>query len=112
MTNSIYLYLHRIMINAVRYDPTKTLNRKQALWIISRYLKFMPKMKHIVLDEMIKMKLVERVNRDKVKIINEEKSNNIDGELLIKIIEAGNRGKINGNQKKKETNAMLLACFV
>ena len=83
---TIYLYLHKIMIKAC---PYKIMTRKQALYIISRYLKFAPILKKEVLNDMLKYKLLERVNRDVIKIINDDKSAVIDNAILIKIIESG-----------------------
>jgi hypothetical protein len=70
------------------------MERKQALWIISRYFKFVPIIKKRILRDMIELKLLERVSRDKIKIINEHKSKEIDGEVFIKIIEAGRKGYV------------------
>lgn len=102
--NSIYLYLHRIMIRSIN-DKVGTiltksseinidgiLTRKHALWIISRYFKFVKKpMKEAILEDMIKLKLIKPVDRYRMQLINYDKSDpkNIDSGILLKILESG-----------------------
>lgn len=85
--NSVYLYLHRIMIRVA--PDNKILTRKKALFIISNYLRFVPKLRKEILEDMIKWKLLKKINRDRIKVINLDKSKEIDTSLLIKIIESG-----------------------
>ena len=112
--NSIYLYLQRIMIRAV--TPSMNITRKQALYIISRYLKFIIILKEEILRDMIELKLLERVNRDNLKIINQEKSEIIESGVLIKLIESGDYReeyqreyqKSYRNRKKKAEGRVLV----
>jgi len=76
------------------YNPRTKILRKEALYIISRYLKTTPKgMKEEILRDMINMNLLKRLSRDRVEIINHNKSDplNIDSGILVKIIESGER---------------------
>ncbi len=61
-------------------------SRKQALWLISRYLRFLPEIKKNILKDMIEMKLIEKVSRDNLRVINLEKSKDIEVSLLGKIV--------------------------
>lgn len=102
--NSVYLYLHRIMINCTPLQNKiltkdkilikgisneRIIDRKKALHIISRYLKFIPKLKNNILDDMVELKLLEQLNVHNYRIINEKQSETIDSELLLKIAESG-----------------------
>ena len=89
--NSVYLYLHRIMKEVSPDD--NIIERKQALFIISRYFKFIPNLKKEVLNDMVELELIVRVNRDKIKVVNHELSEDLDAGLIAKILESGMRQK-------------------
>jgi hypothetical protein len=85
----------------MRYTSNNILSRKEALFIISRHFKFANTInknlrddlekiiRKSILSNMIKSNLLERVSRDKIKIINPEKSANVNMELLLKLISVG-----------------------
>ena len=94
--NTIYLYLHQIML---RNSHNKIIKRKEAMYIISERIKLAGKMnQHLVkdirkviirnmLNDMCNLKLLERINRRKgFKIINLEKSSNINKGVLIDLL--------------------------
>lgn len=57
---------------------TPVITRKQALYVISRYLKFIPKrIRKDVLNDMVVLELLAIENRDKMRIINIKKSEDI-----------------------------------
>ena len=102
--NMIYLYLHQIML---RYSHNYLISRKDAVYIISRHLKFTNNInRHLLkdirkviersmLNDMCKLKLLERFNRKRgfnkkgFKIINLEKSSNIDKGVLADLLTVG-----------------------
>ena len=105
--NIIYLYLHQIMM---RYSSNNIITRKQALYVISRHFKFANNinknlrngMRKIIerkiLKDMCKLKLLEPINPfslnkvkrvKKLKIINIDRSRNIDKGVLADILTVG-----------------------
>ena len=113
--NIIYLYLHQIMM---RYSTNNIITRKQALYVISRHFKFANNinknlrngMRKIVernmLKDMCRLKLLEPINPystihysinkvkrvKNLKIINIDKSANIDKGVLADILTIGGEG--------------------
>ena len=74
----VYLYLQKIML---KHSVNNKLGWNKALYIISRF--GIPKhLRHKALDLMIKDKLIEKVNQKEIKIIHQEKSTNIDKQVL------------------------------
>ncbi len=76
------------MIRAV--SPSMKIKRKKGIYIISRYLKFIPKvLRQEIIKDMIKLELLKKLNRDELMIINPKKSEVIESGVLIKLVESG-----------------------
>ena len=99
--NIVYLYLHQIMM---RYANNNILTKKEIFYIIDRHFKFANNInkdlrfdlrkiiKKTMLDNMCKLKLLEKIKTYKIKggynlkIINPERSASIDKGLLANIL--------------------------
>ncbi len=88
-SNTIYLYLHRILL--LKAPPDKVMSRKRAIWIISKYFHFIRGLKVKALDDMVGLDLIVRLDKQKIKIINAEASKMIDSELFLTIIQSGDK---------------------
>jgi len=103
--NMVYLYLQQIMM---RYSNNMVITWKEALYIISRHFKFSNNInKHLrkdmrkiiernIIKEMCRLKLLKEIKHKgrtsgfrKLKIINPEKSYNIDKGVLADILTVG-----------------------
>lgn len=107
--NIVYLYLHQIMM---KYSSNMVITRKQALYVISRHFKFanninvnlrkdMRKiLERNILKDMCSLNLLKPINPfslnkvkrvKKLKIINTDKSVNIDKGVLADILTIGRK---------------------
>ena len=84
----IFLYLHRVML---MYSNHNIIDRKKALWCISRYQRYTKDLVEDMLRDMIRFELLKKHNRHNLKIINIEKSEDIDRGVFLKIIESGEK---------------------
>ena len=89
--NTIYLYLHRVLLKEA--PQNKILSRKQASTIISRYFKFIKRIKVTVIDDMVALDLIEIVSKSRIRLINIDKSKSIDSGVFLKVLEYGERIK-------------------
>lgn len=71
-------------------DDNKIIERKRAEWVISRYLKVIPGVKKEVIKDLIDMRLLKRIDRYKLQIINEELCLQLDPTYFLKSWKAKN----------------------
>lgn len=85
--NLIYLYFHKILVNHA--DINKVIARKEALSLLKRCFTkgISNSMKETIINEMVEMSLLEKVNRDCLKVIHEEKSKDVDEMIRLRFIE-------------------------
>ena len=58
---------------------------------MSKYFHFIRGLKVKTLDDMIEMGLIQRIDRQKIKIINPQRSEMVDKGVFLKIIESGDK---------------------
>lgn len=88
-SNTVYLYLQRILL--LKAPLNRVMSRKRAIWIISKYFHFIKGLKIKALDDMVGLKLIQRIDRQKIKIINPERSEMVDKGVFLTIIESGDK---------------------
>ena len=84
---SIYQYIHQIMIRSVSFD--KCIRRKDALYLTWKYLKIPKPLLKRFINEMVELELLKKINKNKFKVINEGKSRDIASGALLSILESG-----------------------
>ena len=74
----VYLYLQKIML---KHSVNNKLGWNKALYIISRF--GIPKhLRHKALDLMIEAELIKKISQKEIKIIHQEKSENVKKHVL------------------------------